>query len=578
MWPLLPLLAAQACLVPSPTAALGSADARFDLLTGPRGAFAGAVDRSGPPVEVVISGRAVFSVRTVGARSEIVDSGVSLLRRLVETRTGARLREARPTDGLAHTIVVLAGTDPAWTPRLGAAGFAAVPEVGSQGFVVQRLSVGGEPCLVIWGSHPIGCRYGVLELARSLRFSGGGCTTAIEQVVQRPHFPYRAYYLNPGEHLLNRYNVNVVFDTPQCQWSMAEWRRLVDMIAAMRYSVFQFWLVPSLFSPEALLGGAVQARFASTMRQVIDYAHSRGVMVEMLQAVNTLGADWKAYCPHVPAEHEMILRLWDHWTRELSNVDIVGLFPGDPGGCSRNGCDYRDCVNLCLAIAERTRRNGDFIYEVNTWGAPFFGWGVPAYSGTPERARRAFAYLEERLPLFPRNTYVGICMGLNPDSFGDANGGSARPYVEAIRRVRPVTTWDYGTSEGEMTVIPRFRLPRIIERRRAEAEWGYVGGINYTMTPALNQLQPFGAAECYWDPSQTVEGLLADYSRLAFGDETGTLAAKVFPCAEVVGDWGGGGWGGDMATLAGRLAVADEALSITQAPRECALALFPIPG
>jgi len=552
------------------------AAARLRLLTTPRGAFSGATRDEGEPLPLVRNGRAVAVFDVGPGTPQIVRTAIAHLNGLLKSQMRVALPTVRASAAGRTSILPLIG-EPEALPRLQALGCQVDPAVGPQGFVIQRVRSGTATTLVVWSPHALGCRYGLIDLMRSLQFTGDGCHTTLTRVVSRPYFPLRIYYLNFGEHLQNAYNVNMLFDTPQCRWSLDDWKRFIDMISAMRYNVFSFWLVPTLFDPAALHGGAVQERFAQTMCEVIRYAHRQGVLVEMLVAVNTVGPDWCPYCPKVPEEHEMILKLWEHWTRRLGGLDIVGLFPGDPGGCTRNGCDYDTCVDLYEEIIARTRGNGSFLYEVATWGAPFFGWGVNGFGGGPDRAKAAFAYLGERLPHFPDSSFVSICMGLNPDSAGDACGGNAEPYVRAVSTIRPVTTWDYAISEGEMTVIPRFRVAGIIQRRRAEAALPYIGGINYTMTPALNQLQPYAAAECYWDPNRTVEGILDGYSRLALGAENESLGRRVFPYTEVVGDWGGGGWGGDLPTLAQRLAEAKTALASARAPRESALLLFPSP-
>jgi len=544
----------------------------FHTLTAVRGPFNGAERSMGSALSLVSGGRAIYEVRVPRDASEVVRSGVDLLCRVVEANSGASLpvRDALfPISGRT-AIVPIVGDQAAAFP-----GLRTDSQVGPQGFVIQRLGAPSADRIVIWSPTPVGCRYGIVELLRSLEFTEGGCATRLERVVARPFFPVRIYYLNFGEHLQNAYNANVLYDTELNRWTLADWQRLVDMLAAMRYNVFAFWLVPTLFDTPALAGGELQERYAETMRDVIRYAHSRGVLVEMLNIANVTGPDWRYWCPHIPEEKETILRLWEHWTRVLEGLDIVGLFPGDPGGCNTNGCDFGTCVDLYREIIERTQPNGPFIYEVNTWGPPFFGWGIDGWNGGPDRAREAFAYLERELPSFPQEAYVAICMGLNPDADGDALGGGAEPYVRAVSAIRPVTTWDYGTSEGEGTVIPRYRVPRIIERRRKEATWGYVGGINYTMTPALNQLQAFATAECYWDPRHSAEEILDSYSRLAFGPRNGSLARLVFPYTEVVPDWGGGGWTGDLVTLAAELEGARSALFSASVPNETPLSLFP---
>ncbi len=554
----------------------------FEDLTARPGPYAGACRIEGPPVALVEGGQARLSVLLPADAPVVIRTAVETLNRALKADAGVGLpvRDPSQVSGLAPPCILpVWGEDSPYLARLRRAGFEAPLELGAQGFAVERLAIEGVPVLVVWSPAPIGCRYGILELLRSLEIESGAARTRLERVVARPHFPLRIYYLNFAEHLQNRYNVNFVYDTPTNTWNLDQWRRFIDMLAAMRYNVFEFWLVPTLFDPSALEGSEHTERFAETMCEVIRYAHTQGLLVEMLQAVNTVGPEWRYYCPNVPEERAMLLRLWEFWTRRLDGVDILGLFPGDPGGCTRNGCDYRTYIDLCAEIAERTHRaRPELIYDIGTWGTPFWGWGVDAWEGGPERARDAFAYYGERLAAFPRATFTDINLGLNADSLGAEGGGEGEPYVRSIGALRPVATWDYAASEGEGTVIPRFRVARILDRRQREARLPYVGGINYTMSPALNQIQAFATAECFWNPDRTVEGLVESYARLAFGPACAEVGMRVFPYTEVVWDWGGGGWSGGEEALARGLAEARSALAACTPAREGALALFPPPA
>ena len=126
--------------------------------------------------------------------------------------------------------------------------------------------------MVCWSPEPLGCRYGLIEILRSLTVEGKSVRTKLGRVVERPQFPMRICYVNFAEHLQNAFNPNVLFDVPVNRWTLADWERLIDMISAFRYNIFEFWLVPTLFSPEALQGGKIPAQFAETINHVIAYA------------------------------------------------------------------------------------------------------------------------------------------------------------------------------------------------------------------------------------------------------------------------------------------------------------------
>ncbi len=98
-------------------------------------------------------------------------------------------------------------------------------------------------------------------------------------------------------------------------------------------------------------------------------------------------------------------------------------------------------------------------------------------------------------------------------------------------------TWDYYLSEHEEAAIPLYCVPALFKAHREERKWGYCGGINYTRTPRLNILTAFAAAEAYWNPDQTEDEVLTNFSCYVFGDPQ--VAAAVFPAVATVGqpDW-----------------------------------------
>ena len=318
-------------------------------------------DRTPTPFPLVEQGQPAAEI-VVSSPSELVRNAADWLAAFVRDKSGAELKMVKAAKAGSRRLVVAVGEDPG-IAELQAAGLKLDPRVGPEGFVLQRVSDpdGGE-VLVCWSPAELGCRYGLIEILRSLQVRGQDIATHVARVVDRPQFPVRICYVNFAEHLQNAFNPNVLFDVPVNRWSRADWERFIDMVSAFRYNVFEFWLVPTLFSPEALRGGKIQTEFADTINHVIAYAKRRGVAVHPIQAVNTVGQQWHYHCPHVPAEHAEIVALWDHWSRAMQGNELIGFFPGDPGGCFQNGCTAETYVDLCLELARscgRTTRVSD---------------------------------------------------------------------------------------------------------------------------------------------------------------------------------------------------------------------------
>jgi hypothetical protein len=370
-------------------------------------------------------------------------------------------------------------------------------------------------------------------------------------------FEYRSCYINFAAHLLNAYNPNVLYPQLPHRWSQAHWQAFIDMIADFGFNTFEFWLVPRLFSPEAF-GEAFGQSFIRDIQGIIDYAHTREVRIKMLCALATVGSDWHAHCPNDPAEWRECLNLWDRWTSTLRGLGVVGIFPGDPGGCSRNGCTAETYIDAALEVTEIVKRNSPQTeIELNTWGSPFFAWGTiqgppnwkgefiqkyqhTAWTFDAARTERAMNHLIRRLPDFPEQTRVAINLAFNPDGNPDAMDGAqdARGWARQIAKHRPIVTWDFSLTEGENAIVPHYRFERLFTQRRRERQAApYSGGICYTMTPMLNQLSLYQSAQSFIDPHADHRKVTQRFLHRLFGPQAEPLA-DLLPLFEIVPDWG----------------------------------------
>lgn len=362
------------------------------------------------------------------------------------------------------------------------------------------------------------------------------------------------YYNNFASHLLCAYNPNMYYPDLPFRWSDEDWRGLVDMIASFGFNVFEFWLEPRLFCREAL-DSPVGREFARQLNVVINHAHTRGLQAEMIVALATVGEKWRTLCPNLPDEWREIRFLWEAWIQRFPALDIAGIFPGDPGACSRHGCTAETYIDKSIEVAARLDQLRPGIgIEFNTWGPPFFGWGnihmppesqgefIPEDQGTAwafskDRADRAMNHLLRRLPDFPVNTAVSINLGFNGD--GNPQGEQdARPWAREIARRRRILTWDFSLTEGENAVYPHYRFSRLFARRKEErAAAPYSGGICFTMTPRLNQLSLFEAAQSFRDRDGDADRLAGDFFAKLFGG-AGRAFVEDYRLFEILPDWG----------------------------------------
>ena len=186
----------------------------------------------------------------------------------------------------------------------------------------------------------------------------------------------RTCFVSFNEHMQNAFTPNMCWPELPNRWSDTDWFALIDMIADMGFNSFSFKIPHTLFCQEGLRDDA-GPQFARQMQAVTEHAAGCGVGVKMRTALTTVGKDWHTHCPNIPEEWDECRMLWDEWTRRLPGLEVVGIFPGDPGGCSRNGCTAHTYIEKALEISEIVKKNqpGAEI-ELGTWCNPFFGWGI----------------------------------------------------------------------------------------------------------------------------------------------------------------------------------------------------------
>ncbi len=374
----------------------------------------------------------------------------------------------------------------------------------------------------------------------------------------KAYYKLRTCYVNFAEHLQNAWNVNFMYHDAPGIWKESDWTSFVKEIKAFGFNNLMFWIPPSLCKVCKERDTA-----AEMINMVIRVCHSQGISVNPMIAVNTIGAEWYFACPNDPVDRAKIMEFWEFYADKLEAPDIFTIFPGDPGGCNRNGCDHNTYIELAAEITAMLKnKHPNMDVEIGTWGTPFTGWGddmrktpdwdgtfamlvapdvnnpeVPCHiwNGPPERVAVAMNDLLKRLNKFPSDTIFSFNSGFNPDCEPDGEY-DARPWAKKVASTHRINSWDYSASEGELICYPHFRVEKFQRKRQMEVENApYYGAICYTMSPKLNMLMLYTSAQLMIDPYRNAKEIAAEFTKLVFGDEKIGLLMEAF---EIVPGWG----------------------------------------
>src|SRR5581483_10658067 len=217
-----------------------------------------------------------------------------------------------------------------------------------------------------------------------------------------------------------------------------------------------------------------------------------GTLLDTLPVYKSMPV-YRYLSPNKPDEKELMLKLWDHWSKAIPEVSIWQLFPGDPGGCHEQGCGPETYVDLSLEISAIVKKNNPHaVIDFCPW--QFFGWG-PSWPTEMRkdtaRIDEGYRYLISKIDSFPADTVFSPNLNdftsAPPVRGGGLGGGNTVDYINAIHnKGHLIHTWTYFVTEGEGWLNHHDKVKQIIQQRDVEARYPISGGICYTMTPALN--------------------------------------------------------------------------------------------
>lgn len=244
-----------------------------------------------------------------------------------------------------HNAIVI-GT-PASNSILGKSSAALNPElnkIGEQGFLIERQKQSGATYLVLASSTPVGVFRGAQYLADFAIQSQGAEVFALAQTVtQKPAIATRGTY-----------NLACWGLTPR--YSLQDWEKIIDAMAADGMNVIYFWvsgLFRSKLYPETFIYPETQLT-TENIRQLIHYANSHGVDFYLGTGVFAwFGVD------EIAKHHDEVRELGiDHMCRTLPAAqkamqayltELYDTFPEAKGMWLEIGCegDYHCTGPLC---------------------------------------------------------------------------------------------------------------------------------------------------------------------------------------------------------------------------------------
>jgi len=269
---------------------------------------------------------------------------------------------------------------------------------GDQGIVLKSMqTAGGRDIVLAAGSDSHGTNYAVMELRQLLTESPSGlAVSGALDLMDKPTLKVRSLYIH--QHWR--------FNYPYCPWSWSvdEWKRVVDMMAYMRYNLLIPMSHTDIRAPRAT-PNIPEQEYLADLREMIDYAHRRrGMKVWLMESANILQDSpefallpgerrdhytqeigWPANPesprppgmkdPSNPEDFAALMAQRESVIRHVPNADGYGCIDSDPGR-KIAWCTSADFVNLFVGYRDLIDRYHERPDEVTQFIWLNEGWGT----------------------------------------------------------------------------------------------------------------------------------------------------------------------------------------------------------
>ena len=396
-----------------------------------------------------------------------------------------------PPDGRPLLLVGTVGTRLV-DELIDAGNIPALPDgLTAEGFQLATLrQEGRQPGIAAVGVDDLGARHAAIELVRRTEVRDEEARLELPApIAQSPAFEMRFWYVNEGDHVLNRYH--------SLHWDLDDWERYIDMVSFFRFNVLEIY-PPSVTERGAVFGtDALQGKadpYLDRTRHLIRYAHQKGLRVCITMTFNMSGG--RPLCPSRDGL-ERVAEVNAFFIEALGEADYFNLFPGDPGECRCRECTPDTAIDVQLEVMKIIRQRTEATPILSTWSLN--GWGDDLYDLTS-----TYELWGRRVREFPDDVMV--------QWFPHQASYAGRFLVQ--KRL----AWAYATDpEPPVEVMPHFHLrslQRYLQQRHRE---GVEGISTNTWSPKLQLVNMFGAAELMWDPDRDIDAIVGDLAAGLFG-------------------------------------------------------------
>lgn len=467
------------------------------------------LDRNGQSVHVVVGSNDSLMKRTGDwCRDYLKRQGFS-----AATDTGANLRD----ESLVWVLETRGSCPIAESFRLDTS---KLDGAKADAYILNITEYNGTPVISIVGRNTQGVRSGVARLVALMKADGDRLTVPMTSEFRDPFFPIRRLMVAPTGRIAQypEYNgLPVSFktyaDTRWENWSDERIRQYAEQLWLYGFNSVEFAEIRGYrmtFNDEQ-----VKNDITPKLRVFMKAAHDNGMQVSQFIWGQSLFKEGDNLCWNSPEERSIMEKEYARLARTYGDlVDHIVVHVGDPGGCSRNGCDpYRTTQEIATFLFHEYRKvNPHITATLSSW-ANFGFW----------EGKQGVKFLDESYS--PKDVGVALHRWYDPEN--------AAKVVESGRKL---DIWGWYLSDFEMELDMDLFMQRLDKYYRslpnkASREVRAISTeVCFHGWPSI--INAYVTAQKMWNPTRSLDDIEREFCSGTFGDSNADAMVAVYKACE----------------------------------------------
>ncbi|MHB1001703.1 MAG: hypothetical protein ACYC27_20890 [Armatimonadota bacterium] len=387
-------------------------------------------------------------------------------------------------------------------------------------YILHILVREGVPVVSIIGRNPQGVRSGVARLVAIMKVDGESLTAPVTSEMHDPFFPIRRLMVAPTGRIAQypEYNgLPVSFkawaDTRWENWSDERIRQYAEQLWLYGFNSLEFAEIRGyrmMFSDDQ-----VKNEITPKIRVFMKAARDNGMQVSQFIWGQSLFKEGDNLCWNLPEERKKMESEYHRLAQTYGDlVDHIVVHVGDPGGCSRNGCDaYKTTQEIATFLHKEYKKvNPKVTATLSSW-ANFGFW----------EGNAGAEFLDNSFS--PKEVGIALHRWYDPEK--------AAKVVESGRKL---DIWGWYLSDFEMELDMDLFMQRLDKYYRslpdnASKEVRALSTeICFHGWPSI--INAYVTAQKMWDPNRSLDDIEREFCAATFGDANADAMVAIYKACE----------------------------------------------